>query len=173
MEPEPPPDHVVATYEEIRERFGLGGTDQARIKAKRRRWPLEPRNDPGALARVRVPRKDWDTAGQSDRSPDQSRTYKALEGIAPAFREERDRLIAEWDRERDRADKAEQRAEWAEGESATLREQVAAERARTAQAEREREDARVRAAAAEGEAKGLREALAEARRPFWRRWLGT
>jgi len=31
---------------------------------------------------------------------------------------------------------------------------------------------RVRAAAAEGEAKGLREALAEAKRPFWRRWLG-
>ncbi len=39
------------------------------------------------------------------------------------------------------------------------------------QAEREREEARIRAAAAEGEAKGLREALAEARRPFWRRWL--
>ncbi len=27
-------------------------------------------------------------------------------------------------------------------------------------------------AAAEGEAKGLREALAKAWRPFWRRWLG-
>ena len=26
--------------------------------------------------------------------------------------------------------------------------------------------------AAQGEAKGLRETLAEARRPFWRRWLG-
>ena len=47
----------------------------------------------------------------------------------------------------------------------------------TAEAERdvaraEREIAKVAAAAAEGEAKGLREALAEARRPFWRRWLG-
>jgi hypothetical protein len=30
----------------------------------------------------------------------------------------------------------------------------------------------VAAASAECEAKGLREALAEARRPFWRRWLG-
>jgi len=29
------------------------------------------------------------------------------------------------------------------------------------------------AATAEGEAKGLREALEEARRPFWRRWLGV
>ena len=27
-------------------------------------------------------------------------------------------------------------------------------------------------ASAEGEAKGLRLALEEARRPFWRRWLG-
>jgi hypothetical protein len=44
--------------------------------------------------------------------------------------------------------------------------------ARAAQAEREREAAKVAAAAAEGEAKGLRLALEEARRPFWRRWLG-
>ncbi len=59
MEPEPPPEYAVATYEEIRERFRLGGTDQVRIKAKRRGWPIEPRNDPGALAHVRVPRKEW------------------------------------------------------------------------------------------------------------------
>ncbi len=36
----------------------------------------------------------------------------------------------------------------------------------------EAEAAKVAAAAAEGEAKGLRLALEEARRPFWRRWLG-
>ena len=36
----------------------------------------------------------------------------------------------------------------------------------------DREDARVRAATADGEARALREALAEARRPAWRRWLG-
>jgi hypothetical protein len=53
------------------------------------------------------------------------------------------------------------------GGSATLREQVAAERARA-----EREAAKVAAASAEGEAKGLRLALEEARRPFWRRWWG-
>jgi hypothetical protein len=86
MEPDSLPDYVVATYEEILARFGLGGTDQARIKAKRRKWPAEPPNHPGA-------------AGQ-------------------------------------------------------------------------REAAKVAAAAAEGEAKGLRLALEEARRPFWRRWLG-
>jgi 1,4-dihydroxy-2-naphthoyl-CoA synthase len=31
---------------------------------------------------------------------------------------------------------------------------------------------RVRAAVAAEEAKGLREALTEARRPFWQRWIG-
>lgn len=40
------------------------------------------------------------------------------------------------------------------------------------QARQEREEARVRAARAEGTASALREALAEARRPFWQRWLG-
>ena len=75
-----------------------------------------------------------------------------LEGIAAGFREERDRLMAERD------------AAWAE---------VVAERARTAQAEREREEARIRAAMAEAAGKGSREALAEARRPFWRRWIGS
>ena len=39
--------------------------------------------------------------------------------------------------------------------------------------ERDRaEGALIRAAAAEAETKGLREALAKARRPFWRRWIG-
>jgi hypothetical protein len=52
------------------------------------------------------------------------------------------------------------------------------DRAEAAQAEAERDAARaerdtakVAASAAEGEAKGLREALAEARRQFWWRWL--
>ena len=40
-----------------------------------------------------------------------------------------------------------------------------------ARTEREREAAKVAAASAEGEARGLRLALEEARRPFWRRWL--
>ena len=45
-------------------------------------------------------------------------------------------------------------------------------RAGTDQVRQEREDARVRAARAEGTASALRAALAEAQRPFWRRWLG-
>jgi hypothetical protein len=46
------------------------------------------------------------------------------------------------------------------------------DRARVEAAEREREEARIRAAA-EAEVRGLREALTEARRPFWRRWFGS
>jgi hypothetical protein len=53
-----------------------------------------------------------------------------------------------------------------------LREDLDRERTRLTQTEREREEARVARAAAEGEAKGLRLALEEARRPFWRRWIG-
>ncbi len=115
---------------------------------KFRKWPLEPRNDPGALARVRVPREEWDRA---ERSPDQSRTAKGSDGIATAFREERDRLVAERD---------------------AARAEAASERARAGEAEREREEARVKAAASEAEAKALREALAVMRRPWWRKVLG-
>ncbi len=50
-----------------------------------------------------------------------------------------------------------------------MREQVKNERDRAAAAA-EREKARMGRAAAEAGLEGLREALAEARRPFWRRW---
>src|SRR5437763_6529766 len=41
------------------------------------------------------------------------------------------------------------------------------------QSRQEREEARVRAASAEGEAaRTLKQALEDARRPFWHRWLG-
>lgn len=58
------------------------------------------------------------------------------------------------------------------GESATVRERMESGRQRADRDEAEREAARIAAAAAEGEAKGLRLALDEARRPFWRRWIG-
>src|SRR5687767_13485875 len=60
-----------------------------------------------------------------------------------------------------------------EGEAAALRVQVEAERNRAASAEGELEKARLGRAAAEVGMQGLREALAEAKRPFWRRWLGV
>jgi hypothetical protein len=64
------------------------------------------------------------------------------------------------------------RAERAEVEREAARAETAAERARAMQAEHEREEARIGRASAEGQAEGLREALEEARRPFWRRWIG-
>jgi hypothetical protein len=132
--------------------------------------------------------------------PDESRTINALDGEAAALREalvrerERaDRVEADRDAARALADRRGQevvelreRVGQAEGESGALREQVKAERGRADQAEAragraeverdaaraEREAAKVAAAAAEGEAKAMRLTLEEARRPFWRRWLG-
>ena len=95
---------------------------------------------------------------RSGSATDQSRTSKGLEGIAAALREERDRLLAERDGERVEAAELRRRVERAEGERDSAR--------------AEREAARVAAASAEGRAEGLRLALEEARRPFWRRWLG-
>lgn len=49
--------------------------------------------------------------------------------------------------------------------------ELQAERARTAVQQAETVEQRSRADVAEGELRGLREALAEARLSFWRRWL--
>jgi hypothetical protein len=65
------------------------------------------------------------------------------------------------------ADRDHERAERQAAE--TVRDAAATDAAR----ERDRaENALIRAAASEAEVKGLRETLAEARRPFWRRWIG-
>ena len=106
MEPDPALPYVVATYDEIRLRFRLGGTDQARIKAKRRKWEAEPRNHPSDLALIRVPRKEWDAAsalagprranpddpqGAIPHDPDQSSNFKLLADAVAVLREERER----------------------------------------------------------------------------------
>ena len=149
---------------EAAERTGL--TVDA-LRKRIRRGKLETVKGNDGLVRVRLTTADVEAlrlaegqTGQpkSSQSNGSGQTIKALEAEAATQRE--------------RADKAEQRAERAEGESATLREQVKSERERAGRAEAEREAARIAAASAEGEARGLRLALDEARRPFWRRWLG-
>lgn len=91
-------------------------------------------------------------AGQDvDNPSDESRTINALEALAAMSQEA-------LTQQQMRAEKAEARADAVQAEAAKLREEGAA--------------LAVRVAVAETEAKGLREALEEARRPFWRRWLG-
>ena len=183
-------DYVVATYEEIRLRFGLGGTDQARIKAKRRKWPAEPRNHPGAIARIRMPRAEWDAAaaeieGERSRRSDHqdhdlSRRFRILDNALAAFREERDRLLVERDAATERARAMERHLEEirAEREEAWIRAAKA-----EAALEELRAIPRIRAARAEAAPNELQEipripevraeaTLEEARRPFWRRWIG-
>ncbi len=146
---------------EAAERTGLT-VDALRKRIRRGKLDTVKGND--GLVRVRLTSADMEAPrlgeGQPKASPpdENGQTIKALEAEAAALRE---------------------RVAKAEGESGTLREQVESERGRAAKAEAERdaaraerEDAKVAAAAAEGEAKGLRLALEEARRPFWRRWLG-
>ena len=124
-------DFVVATYDEIRVRFSLGGTDHARMRAKRRKWPAEPKNDPGGLTSVRVPREEWDAAIPSARSSgtgvpvprehDHSNKLKVLDAALIAFKEEQERgtvreerlrvelaaAVATLGEQRSRADRAE------------------------------------------------------------------
>jgi hypothetical protein len=90
----------------------------------------------------------------------------AADAAAEAHRAELERLVAGHVAELERI----QTTHGAEVER--LREELERDRARLAQTEREREEARVARAAAEGEVKGLRLALEDARRPFWRRLIG-
>ncbi|MDB5243400.1 MAG: hypothetical protein JWP57_4025 [Spirosoma sp.] len=158
-------DYVVATYEEIRLRFALGGTDQARMKAKRRKWESEPKNNPGSLTRIRVPRADWDAAmtdiredrsrGSDPPDPDQVRKLNILDSAVDAFREEQKRA----------ADRIE-----------ALQSDLTA-------AQTEAGDLKIRAAVAEAKLEAAEAALArerdradradaEARRPWWKRLIG-
>jgi chromosome segregation ATPase len=130
--------------------------DALRKRILRRKLRANKSNEDG-LWRVWLTSADIEAArnGQLaglevDSPTDESGTISALEAQVDTLQ----RALA---RERQRADQAEM--------------QVAVQRERADSAEREREEARIRAAAAEAEDKGLREALAEARRPFWRRWI--
>ncbi|MDP9373252.1 MAG: hypothetical protein M3Q65_12525 [Chloroflexota bacterium] len=115
---------------------------------------------------------------------DRDNIIKALEAAVDSLREQsgRERAALEAEaamlrdalgRERERADRLETDRSAARALVDRRGQEVIELRERAGRAEAEREAAKVAAAAAEGEAKGLREALTEARRPFWRRWLGV
>ena len=153
---------------EAARRTGLS-VDALRKRVKRGALQTVKGND--GLVRVRLTAADMDSLRLADGQPKPSPTdgngqpFKALEATAAALHErtaraevERNAAKAEAAAERQRADKAETRAGQAEAERDTARGEAVR--------------AQVAAASAEGEAKGLRLALEEARRPFWRRWLG-
>jgi chromosome segregation ATPase len=151
-------------------------TEALRLRIKRGKLAAEKGND--GQPRVQLTAADLEEfrrqAGQQKstltrQDDDKANALRMLEAAVDALREQAGRDLAEL---RERAAKA-------EGESAILREQVESERgradraeARATKAEAEREAAKVAAASAEGEVRGLRLVLEEARRPFWRRWLG-
>jgi hypothetical protein len=111
-----------------------------------------------------------------DSPADESRTFKALEDALELLREQfgqdRATLEAAVVDLKARAEQAETQATAEKARADQAEARAEAERTRAVRAEREREEARVAAASAEGEVKGLRLALEEARRPFWRRWIG-
>ncbi len=177
------------TLAEASQLTGLS-TEALRLRIKRGKLAAEKGND--GHPRVRLTSADLeDFRRQFDQhQPTLTRQYgnkanalKVLGSGVDALREQLERerdaarlAVAKAEVEsatlRDRIEYERERADRAEAEREVARTEAAAERARAALAEPEREATKVAAAAAEGEAKGLRLALEEARRPFWRRWLG-
>jgi len=148
------PDHVLATYREIAERFRLGSIRAARTKTKRAGWRHDPPNHPYDPLRIRVPRDLWHQAGETQ--PDQSREpqgskNRETQGSKPrGLGQQRpdahsinglDALVAplreQLERERGRADAA-------EAELAAMRERVAELRESKAAAEAKAEAAEAR-----------------------------
>ena len=136
-------DHPNAyTYDQAAAALGI---HPEAVRARLRRNALR-RGPPGNDGRPTVLLNPADIASvrAAGRPDERDRTIKALEDTAAALRET-------LERERKASDQ--------------LQVDAARERDRA-------ENALIRAAASEAEVKGLREALAEARRPFWRRWIG-
>jgi hypothetical protein len=171
---------VWMTYRELADALGISpAAAQARARRNVRagKWRHRIDNDALKTARVLVPPGDLDAmrkeAGGATQPPALGDTQgdtipHDVSALQAELKASHEALAAQ----QERADKAEARADRAETERDAARGEATAERARAAQAEREREEARIGRAAAEGEVKGLREALDEACRPFWRRWIG-
>ena len=150
------------TYAELAEARGIKPAGAVRL-VQRRKWLRRPGNDGSTrvavpilelrLSRPVTPDDAQDVAhnDRGDVTPDYGRLFKVLEGEATTLRY----ALA---REQHRADSAETR----EVKARDLIERQG----------RELTASLLRTAVAETEAKALREALKDARRPAWRRWLG-
>jgi hypothetical protein len=163
------PEGVWLTYAELAKARGIDKASAAKL-VLRRRWHRQ--KDNRGTVRILVP-PEWADPSRDppqdvslDLSPDMSGTINALEAELATVREALARELgraaraeAEADRERDRAEAALVQATAAQADLVRERDRA--------------EGALIRAAASEAEVRALRETLAEARRPFWRRWLGT
>jgi hypothetical protein len=142
-----------------RDNTGRWTIELTAAEVERHRSPLPRIRQPTLPEVPHVPLADADLVSLRDLA-DTLRV--SAEAAAAAHAAELDRLRA--DIEHERAERrAERQAATAERDAAAT--DIARERDRA-------EGALIRAAASEAEVKGLREALEEARRPFWRRWLG-
>ena len=143
------------TYAELAQVRGIKEPAAVRL-VQRRGWERQPGND--GSTRIAVPLVELRFS---------KAVTPAVMLVAPD-KQDMEVLI----RERQRADAAEARAAQAEVRQAALQARLDQVERDRDQARQEREAARVQAAGVDGEVRVLREALAEARRPAWRRWLG-
>ncbi len=152
-------DHVTATYREIAVRFGLGGPNAARTKVKHAGWAIEPAKHPAHPVRVRVPREAWSQTSDIPRQKNHTET-----GTSDRDGASQKESLKSLERERQRADQAEARADRAEqGRDA--------ERARADAAVLAVDEMRALLAVAEAKIEAMDRAEAErAVRPLWR-WL--
>lgn len=184
------PGHVVATYREIAVRFGLGGVNAARTKAKRAGWTEEPTNHPAETKRIRVPRGAWDQAGRAPpiTSPESAPSRPGREGLSrttetgaiAAVHVALDLLRGQLERERARGDAAVARAERSRDAVLIAEEEAAVAERRAAEAERAALDAWRIAAELASRLAAVRPPVAPVRPPsapprrggFMARWLG-
>ena len=125
-------DFILATYRDIAAHFRLGGPNAARTKAKRAGWTPEPTNHPADPLHIRVPRDAWSQA--ADTVP------RERPGTPPIARE-RDPISRQRAPLSQGPDTLHIRA--LEGHIATLREDLAGERAGRVAAEQQRDQALV------------------------------
>jgi hypothetical protein len=125
-------DFILATYREIAAHFRLGGPNAARTKAKRAGWNPEPTNHPADPLHIRVPRDAWSQAADTVPRERPGRPPIAREG--ESISRQRDPPSQGRDTPHIRA---------LEGHIATLREDLAAERAGRLAAEQQRDQALV------------------------------
>lgn len=164
-------DTISLTYEELAARLSID-VQSARRRVIRSGWERTKGND--GKARVQVPVTVLpDTATKTAAVPaTKDEVSRDVPATDPVMAETVSRLLSQLDAAESRADAAHARADAAQARADAAEERLA-ETSKQLEAVRQRaEDERLRAAVAEQEVKGLRETLAEARLPFWRRWLG-